>query len=150
MVGHALILAQLCNAQDAGSSSGERLYQQQCASCHGPRGEGTDEFPERLEGSYSLDELELFIDESMPEGAAEKCVGEDARLVAAFVYGTFYSAAAQARNRQQAARIELSRLTIRQYRNAVVDLIGSFPADCGSDSRTWTAWPVLQSSSVAL
>ena len=33
---------------------------------------------------------------------------------------------AQARNKFQLPRIELSRLTVRQYRNAVTDLIGSF------------------------
>ena len=32
----------------------------------------------------------------------------------------------QARNKFRLPRIELSRLTVRQYRNAVTDLIGSF------------------------
>ena len=46
--------------------------------------------------------------------------------MAAYIYETFYSKDAQARNKFRLPRIELSRLTVRQYRNAVTDLIGSF------------------------
>ncbi len=60
----------------------------------------------------------------MPEDDPGTCVGDDAQKVAAYVHQAFYSKAAQARNRP--ARIELSRLTVRQYRNAVADLIGTF------------------------
>ena len=62
----------------------------------------------------------------MPEDAPGECVGEDAERVAAYIYDTFYSKDAQARNKFRLPRIELSRLTVRQYRNAVTDLIGSF------------------------
>ena len=62
----------------------------------------------------------------MPEDAPGECVGEDAEKVAAYIYETFYSKDAQARNKFRLPRIELSRLTVRQYRNAVTDLIGSF------------------------
>ena len=49
--------------------------------------------------------------------------------VAAYVYDTFYSPAARARNKP--ARVELSRLTVNQYANVVADLVGNFrePAD---------------------
>ena len=73
-------------------------------------------------GDRSLQELTEYIEKSMPEDDPGKCVGEDARAVAEFVYDSFYSRLAQARNKP--ARIELSRLTVRQYRNAVADLIG--------------------------
>ena len=53
-------------------------------------------------------------------------MGEDADRVAAYIYDSFYSKAAQARNPYRPARIELSRMTVRQYRNAVADLIGGF------------------------
>jgi PA14 domain len=43
---------------------------------------------------------------------------------AAYLYEAFYSPAAQSRNKPP--RIELSRLTVRQQRHAVADLIGSF------------------------
>ena len=41
-----------------------------------------------------------------------------------YIYETFYSPEARVRNKP--ARVELSRLTVRQYQNAVADLIGSF------------------------
>src|SRR5208282_5617307 len=50
-------------------------------------------------------------------------VGEDARQVSSYIFDAFYSKTAQARNKP--ARIEFSRLTVRQYRNAVADLVGS-------------------------
>ena len=64
----------------------------------------------------------------MPEDAPGDCVGDDADRVAAYIYESFYSKAAQARNNFQPSRIELSRLTVRQYRNAIADLFGSFQA----------------------
>ncbi len=60
----------------------------------------------------------------MPKDADKKCTGDDAQKVAAYIHEAFYSKAAQARNKPP--RIELSRLTVRQYRNAVADLIGDF------------------------
>ncbi len=70
--------------------------------------------------------LARLIAKTMPEDAPGECVGEDAEKVAAYIYESFYSKAAQARNKFQAPRIELSRLTVRQYRSAVADLVGSF------------------------
>jgi len=67
-----------------------------------------------------------LIAKTMPEDDPGTCVGADAEHVAAYVYESFYSKAAQARNKFQLPRIELSRLTVRQYRSAVADLIGSF------------------------
>ncbi|HUE74962.1 MAG TPA: DUF1592 domain-containing protein [Pirellulaceae bacterium] len=107
--------------------SGEAIYKEQCASCHGGKGEGVDEFyPTPLIGDRSLAELTQYIDESMPEDDPGKCAGEDAAKVAAFVFDAFYSPIAQARNKP--VRIELSRLTVRQYKNALADLVGSFRA----------------------
>src|SRR5262249_12519937 len=63
------------------------------------------------------------------------CVGEDAKAVALYIYDAFYSKAAQARNPMRPARIELSRLTVRQYRNAVADLVGSFRGPSRWDDR---------------
>ena len=59
-----------------------------------------------------------------PRTTPGRASATDAEKVAAYIYEAFYSKTAQARN--TAARIELSRLTVRQYRNAVADLIGSF------------------------
>ena len=60
----------------------------------------------------------------MPEGAPEKLNADESQRVAAFIYDAFYSPVAQVRN--QPARVELSRLTVRQYQNSIADLIGSF------------------------
>jgi hypothetical protein len=114
-------------AGDVPGRTGEQIYKQKCASCHGTSGEGTDDhYPRALVGERSVAGLARLIAKTMPEDAPGECVGEDANNVAAFIYEAFYSKAAQARNKFRAPRIELSRLTVRQYRNAVADLIGSF------------------------
>ena len=59
----------------------------------------------------------------MPPGA-KKCSAADAPKVAAYIHDAFYSPLAQERNRP--ARVALSRLTVRQLKNAVTDLVGSF------------------------
>jgi mono/diheme cytochrome c family protein len=105
--------------------SGEQIYKELCASCHGDKGEGVkDQYAQPLVGDRSLMELTELIDKTMPEGEPEKVNGEEAKNVSRYVFDTFYSPVAQARN--QSARIELSRLTVRQYHNSVTDLIGSF------------------------
>ena len=42
--------------------------------------------------------LARLIAKTMPEDAPGECVGEDAQKVAAYIYETFYSKDAQARN----------------------------------------------------
>jgi cytochrome c553 len=111
-----------CRAADR---SGEQIYRQQCASCHGARGEGTpDSYPRLLAGDKSVEQLARLIAKTMPKDDPGTCTGADARKVAAYIHGAFYSKEAQARNKPP--RIELSRLTVRQYRNAVADLVGNF------------------------
>ena len=130
-----IALAMLCHVVAASEGrTGAAIFRDQCARCHGPAGEGTEEFyPDRLAGDRSVEQLAALIAESMPEDADEKCPPEDARKVAAYIYDAFYSPDAQLRNKP--ARIELSRLTVRQYQNAVADLVGSFraPSKWGSE-----------------
>lgn len=105
--------------------TGEQIYHQACASCHGAKGEGTlESYPHPLVGERSVGELAVYISKTMPEDKPGTIVGEEARKVSQFIHETFYSPTAQARNKP--VRVELSRLTVRQYRNAVADLIGSF------------------------
>lgn len=107
--------------------TGAQIYRQQCASCHGAKGEGTREsYPHPLIGNRTVDRLARYIAKSMPEDAPGECVGEDAERVAAYIYDAFYSRIAQERNKP--ARIELSHLTVTQYRNVLADLIGTFRA----------------------
>jgi cytochrome c553 len=109
----------------AGDQTGEAVYQAQCARCHGAAGEGTtDNYPNPLIGEHSVAQLAALIAETMPEDQDQKCAHDDAQKVAAYIYDAFYSPEAQFRNKP--ARVELSRLTVRQYQNVVTDLIGSF------------------------
>ncbi len=109
----------------ADGKTGEQIYRKSCASCHGANGEGDKEnYPRALVGDRSVAQLSKYIAKTMPEDAPGTCVGEDADKVSAYIYDAFYSRTARERNRP--ARIELARLTVRQYRNSVADLIGSF------------------------
>lgn len=130
-----LTIMLICSLMVAGSvrlaqsddrlTSGKEIYAKQCASCHGAAGEGNSEhFPNPLQGDLSLGELTKLVAETMPESHPETCVGEQAEQVSRFVFDSFYSQQAQLRARN--VRIELSRLTVRQYRESVADLIGSF------------------------
>ncbi len=108
----------------AAAQTGAEIYRTLCASCHGAKGEGSSTYSIPLLGDKSIGELAELIERTMPEGEPEKCVGDDAKAVAAYIHETFYGPAAQARNAP--ARVELSRLTVRQYGETMADLFGSF------------------------
>ena len=121
-------------ASAAESPTGEMVFKSKCAACHGAAGEGTSKiYPQPLVGDLSIGELTRYIEKTMPEDQPGTCVGEEASRVAEFMHGAFYSPTAQARNKP--ARIELSRLTVRQYRNAVADLIGGFRQEARPDGQ---------------
>lgn len=103
------------------------IYQQQCASCHGIDGRGVpDKYEGPLYGSDSVAELTQRIAETMPEDNPQACQGDEARQVAEYIYQEFYSEEARlAKGLITAPRIELARLTVSQYRNAVADLLAA-------------------------
>jgi mono/diheme cytochrome c family protein len=104
---------------------GEQIYRKTCASCHGSKGEGVaGKHDEALVGDKSVDALAKLIARTMPEDMPGTCTGDESRAVAAYIYDAFYSPAARAR--LNPATIAFSRLTVRQYRSAVADLIGAF------------------------
>jgi cytochrome c553 len=113
--------------------TGEQIYEQMCATCHGDRGQGTAEHKMPLVGDRSVGELAAFIDKEMPKDSPEECSAEDAQRVAAYIHDAFYSPVAQARNRPP--RVELTRLTVRQHRNTVADLVGGFRREFKLDER---------------
>jgi cytochrome c553 len=120
-----LVCCSAASSALADAPTGELLFRDGCARCHGAKGEGTDDnYPEPLEGDKSIAQLAKVIHETMPDDADEKASPEDAAMLADYIYNAFYSPEARVRNKP--ARIELSRLTVRQYQNAVADLIGSF------------------------
>ena len=105
---------------------GQRIYAAQCASCHGESGQGNpDGFAEPLTGDLSVAQLASLISKTMPDEDPNLCLGDDAQQVARFVFDTFYSPQSPRRANAQ-ARIALTRLTVRQYRESVADLIGLF------------------------
>jgi len=104
---------------------GRDIYRQQCAKCHGRNGEGVKgKREEPLQGDRSLEKLTRYIDRNMPDDDPGKCVGEDAAAVAKYIYDGFYSR--EARMRKDPQRVELLRLTNRQYLNTVADLFKHF------------------------
>jgi len=105
-----------------------RVYQQKCADCHGPDGQGVAGVYEvALSGDRSIAELTRLIERTMPEGAPEDCVADEAAAVAGYIYHDFYSPAARVRRGLDAPlQVELARLTVPQYRNAVADVMAFF------------------------
>ncbi len=108
----------------AADHPGLAIYREHCSRCHGDAGAGTPDVPEPLVGDRSVNQLAAYIHETMPEDDPSKVTGDAARQVAEYIHGGFYSAVARDRNRP--ARVELSRLTVRQYQNTAADLIASF------------------------
>jgi hypothetical protein len=108
--------------------TGQQLYQSLCADCHGLQGEGVEgAYDDPLTGGRSLPELTKYINDTMPQDEAEKCVGDEAKRVAGYIFDTFYSEADRARHKPP--RIELAHLTVRQYLNTAADLVGSFSGE---------------------
>jgi cytochrome c553 len=126
------LVAESASAAAEPPRTGEQVYREMCARCHGSNGQGTQKkYKQPLVGEKSLPDLVKYIAKSMPEDDPGACSGEDAAQVASYIYDAFYSKIAQARN--QPARVELSRLTVAQYRNAVADVIGAFMKSPGGD-----------------
>jgi len=105
-----------------------QVYQQKCASCHGTDGQGVaGVYEPALSGPRSIGELTRLIERTMPEGEPTECVGEQAAQVADYIYHEFYSPAARARKGLDPAMVvELSRMTVSQYRNSVADVLRHF------------------------
>ena len=126
-----VLLSAVASAADK-EHPGAVIYKKLCAECHGDRGQGVeDEYDEPLTGEKPLEALAKEIDRTMPEDDPDKSSAEDAKLVAAYIYDAFYSPAAQAR--LSPPQKDLARLTIGQFRNSVMDVIGSFRMGPGFD-----------------
>jgi hypothetical protein len=114
--------------------TGPDIFKKQCARCHGKSGEGVKgKFEGPLQGERSLERLTRYIERNMPDDKPGTCTGENATNVAKYIYDAFYSREARLRNARP-PRIELSRLTNRQYLNSVADLIKEFTGRDGSIS----------------
>lgn len=128
MLALAILLTKPTLPVTAADDLGAVIYREQCASCHGADGQGTpDAYKSPLAGEHSIAALTRLIDRTMPEGAPEECVGAEARAVAEYIHREFYSLPARERRGLSVApRVELTRLTVPQFRNAVADLLLRF------------------------
>ncbi len=113
--------------------TGEQLYKQHCVRCHGATGEGTKKAPAPLLGDKSVPQLATVIDHTMPEDDPDKLDATESKKVALYIADAFYSPAAQARIKPP--RIELSRLTVKQYRNSIADIVASYRGSPKLDDR---------------
>ena len=117
--------------------SGKNIYANQCASCHGERGQGVPgKYESSLSGDLSLEALVDVIEGTMPADDPDRCLDGDADSVAKFVFDTFYSPSVQP---EKLNSIELTHLTNSQYKNSVSDLAarfgGKFWVDPGMSER---------------
>lgn len=120
-----LLVMNILSAHGAESDRGPLLYGQHCARCHGADGEGNiNHFPRMLQGELSLPRLSRFIFTSMPPDAPQTLSEDEATHVARYIHSSFYSAEAQFR--RHPPRVEMTRMTGRQYHQAIADLMVSF------------------------
>lgn len=112
-------------SSDSANLDGAKIYQDQCLRCHGGKGEGVaGKHDETLYGEKSVEALARYITRTMPEDRDEKTRPDEAKAVAEYIHGAFYSK--EARARMNPAKVEFARLTNRQYRESVADLIAGF------------------------
>ncbi len=122
------LLGAILPASAESTPNGAIIFRQLCVKCHGRHGEGVKgKYDDVLHGDWSIEKLTRYIAKNMPDDAPGKCVGPDAEAVAHHIYDTFYSREARARNHPP--RIELLRLTNRQYINTVADLLRHFTGE---------------------
>jgi hypothetical protein len=109
----------------AAAPNGRDVYRHECARCHGKSGEGVkNKYKDALYGDWSIDKLTRYIQKNMPDDDPGTLSGPESEAVSRYVHDTFYSREARARNKPP--RVELVRLTNRQYVNTVADLLKSF------------------------
>ena len=120
-----LLLIAFESGMALGAPDGKKIYEAKCVSCHGQNGAGIKgKYNKPLSGDLTPNQLAKVIEETMPKEDPGSLSAADAFAVSSYLHEFFYSSIARERNRP--ARIELSRLTVKQYRNSMMDLIGSF------------------------
>lgn len=126
----------------APADEGRKLFRDHCASCHGKTGDGVKgKYNDALHGDWSLEKLTRYIDKNMPEDNPDELDATQSAVVARYINDAFYSREARARNNP--ARVELVRLTNRQYVNTVADLLRSI---AGADEKAPTGEQGLRAS----
>jgi hypothetical protein len=109
----------------AAEPNGREVYRAECARCHGKNGEGVaKKYKDGLYGDWSVEKLTRYIGKNMPDDDPGTLSEAESQAVSRYIHETFYSPEARARNKPP--RIELVRLTNRQFANTVADLLKSF------------------------
>ena len=130
-----LLLIAFESGMALGAPDGKKIYEAKCVSCHGQNGAGIKgKYNKPLSGDLTPNQLAKVIEETMPKEDPGSLSAADAFAVSSYIHELFYSSIARERNRP--ARIELSRLTVKQYRNSMMDLIGSFRPTAVSSDKT--------------
>jgi Protein of unknown function (DUF1592)/Protein of unknown function (DUF1588)/PA14 domain/Cytochrome C oxidase, cbb3-type, subunit III len=130
----ALLSINLVFQASARPLTGPEIFKKQCAKCHGKNGEGVKgKFEGPLQGERSRERLTRYIERNMPDDKPGTCTGQNATSVAKYIYDAFYSREARLRSAKP-PRIELARLTNRQYLNSVADLLKEFTGKEGAVS----------------
>ena len=112
-------------ALPAFGNRGAEIYTEHCASCHGDKGQGVaKEYDEALVGKKSIMSLAKYIHRTMPEDDEDAVIDEDARLVAEYIHGAFYSP--EAHGKLKPVRRDMLRLTQHQHRRALADIVANF------------------------
>lgn len=112
--------------------TGEQIYSRRCASCHGSQGQGVaDKYPYRLTKSRSVEQMAALIAKTMPENSPKKCTAAEAARLAEYIHKKLAVDARQG----ETPRRELARLTVRQYRYTIAELLASFRNPRPWDSR---------------
>ena len=71
--------------------TGKSLYANQCAECHGERGQGVeDEYSKPLVGDWPLEKIIRYVDKTMPDYDPKLTKGKNAELVSKFIFESFY------------------------------------------------------------
>ena len=103
---------------------GKKLYIQHCAECHGEQGEGVeDEYSKPLIGDWPVIKLIYYVDKTMPDYDPDLVKGKEAEAISQFIFETFYQ---KPELFQKDSKIQLARLTNRQFRQSVSDLFAQF------------------------
>ncbi len=116
-------------------SEGKKIYDAKCLACHGAKGEGVKgKYKKLLSGDLTPNQLAKVIEETMPKDEPGSINATSSLAIAKYIHEDFYSSIARERNRP--ARVELSRLTVKQYRNTLMDLVGSFREKANSQEKS--------------
>jgi hypothetical protein len=128
VLGGAAVFAALCASASCTESAsaprdrmegGAKLYAELCAGCHGAEGEGKTG-PSLRDFSRGEPTLADIIDRTMPLGSPERCKGDCAKDVAAYVMTLRGAVACAPPIGERGLRL----LTRREYVATVVDLFG--------------------------